>query len=112
MTVASTCSAGHGSPGAYRTAWISVELPSTSSSRSSGTSTFGGSGEVTPPRLGHVSDPASQVRVGPGADDAGGPRRLIFLGEQVVGAFQRHEAARMAGGTEDLARVADADGVV
>ena len=53
-----------------------------------------------------------QVRVGPGADDSGGPFRLISFGEEVVGPFQRHEAARVPRSSKNLTCVRDADGVV
>ena len=58
------------------------------------------------------SDDPSQVRVGPGADDPRRPRGLVLPGEQMVGAFERDEAAGVAGRAEDLAGVGDADGVV
>src|ERR1700758_176349 len=54
----------------------------------------------------------SQIRVGPSADDAGRPRRLILTGEHMVGAFQRYEAAGVPRGAEDLARIGDANSVV
>ena len=53
-----------------------------------------------------------EVGVGPGADDAGRPLGLVAAGEQVVGALQGHEAARVPRRPEDLTRVRDAHGVV
>src|ERR1700721_206792 len=54
----------------------------------------------------------SQVGVGPGADDPAGPMSLAAGGEQVIGALERDEAARVTGQPEDLTRVLDADRVV
>src|SRR3954464_3997172 len=53
-----------------------------------------------------------QVRVRPGADDACGTPGLVLSGEEVVGALERHEAARVPRGPEDLAGVGNADGGV
>src|SRR4051812_36672651 len=46
-----------------------------------------------------------EVGIGPGADDPGSAGGLVPPEEQVVGAFQGHEAARMPRGAEDLARI-------
>src|SRR5262249_26194333 len=54
----------------------------------------------------------AEIGVGPGADDSACPMGLAASGEQVIGALQRDEAARMARQAEDLARVLDADCVV
>src|SRR4051794_37871188 len=71
--------------------------------RSSGTSTFTVSTLVMS---------LLQIGVGPRADDSRGPGGLVLAGQQVVGAFEGDEAARVPGGTEDVAGVFDADGVV
>ena len=54
----------------------------------------------------------AEVCVRPGADDSARPMCLATRCEQVIGAFQRDEAARVTGQPEYLARVLDADGVV
>src|SRR5271157_698358 len=54
----------------------------------------------------------AEVGVGPRADDSAGTMGLAALGEKVIGALERDEAAWVAGQSEDLARVLDADRVV
>src|SRR4051812_49048664 len=53
-----------------------------------------------------------QIGVGPGADDASGALSLVATCQEMVGTLERHEAAWVPCGSEDLAGVVDAHGVV
>ena len=52
------------------------------------------------------------VAVGEGSDRVRGETGIVTVGEQVVGAVERHEALRVASRLEDLRGVVDRDGVV
>src|SRR6202046_5236377 len=91
--------------------------PSRGPSRSTSSSEKSPPGWLTTATVGFIgfslqSLGIAEICVGPRADYAARPMRLAALGEQMVGALERDEAARVAGQAEDLARVLDADGVV